>query len=245
MKNVILYIKNDDTPYKTHDSILKYLYAQIDNSLHYKWNKEDIIIISNFQFEYRGIKNIIPRNLCDYNIWANKFYTIKELFENHFIDDIWLHDYDVWQIDEFEFPKFDGMFAGCPYDEKNTNWNGGSFFFSKNSLPLLNYICDYYELNKHIISKMDDGRGPKWFSDEIILCDLRSIEEIKNLFSSLTPQYNLGMTLFKTRYECSTKPIKAIHTKLLNNEEKNKYEKLSVNLNLIPEHLYRIINKYT
>ena len=60
MKNAILYIKNDDTPYKTHDSIIKYIYAQIDNSLYYNWIVEDIIVISNFNIDYKGVKNINP-----------------------------------------------------------------------------------------------------------------------------------------------------------------------------------------
>ncbi len=244
MKNVILYIKNDDTPYKTHDSIIRYIHAQIDNSLHYNWNIDDIIVISNFSIEYKCVKNIIPTKLCNYNMWANKFYTLKEIFEDYYQDDVWLHDYDVWQIDKFEFPKFNGMIAGCPYDPHHQNWNGGSLFFSKHSLPLINYICDYYELNEKIISKMDDGRGSKWFSDEIILCDLRNINEVKNLFSSLTPQYNLGMTFFKTRYEYAVKPIKAIHVKLLDTKEKNKFEELSSDFNIIPANLYNIINRY-
>lgn len=244
MKNVILYIKDDDTPYKTHDSILRYLHAQIDNSLHYNWDIKDIIILSNFPFEYNGVKNINPKNLCEYNIWANKFYSLKELFEQYFTDDIWLHDYDVWQIDQFDFPKFDGMFAGCPYDDTHLNWNGGSFFFNKNSYPLLEYIVNFYEYNKDILSKLDDGRGPKWYSDEIILCDLRKIDEIKNLFYSLTPQYNLGMTFFESRYRCSHKPIKAIHAKLLHETDRKKYESISNGLNLIPDHLNNIVNKY-
>ena len=136
------------------------------------------------------------------------------------------------------------MIAGCPYDPHHQNWNGGSLFFSKHSLPLINYFCDYYELNEKIISKMDDGRGSKWFSDEIILCDLRNINEVKNLFSSLTPQYNLGMTFFKTRYEYAVKPIKAIHVKLLDTKEKNKFEELSSDFNIIPANLYNIINRY-
>lgn len=244
MKNVLIYIKLEDTPYKQHNNILNYLCAQIDNSLNFGWNPSDLIVVSNFNFEYKNIKNIFPKHLCDYNVWANKFYITKELLTDYFQDDIWLHDYDVWQIDNFEFPKFNGMFAGCPYDDNHPNWNGGSFFFTKNSIPLLNYICDYYELNKEIISKLDDGRGSKWFSDEIILCDLRQIDQIKNLFSSLTPQYNLGMTFFETRYKCSIKPIKAIHVKLLSKNDKIKYESLSSGLNLIPEKLNNIINQY-
>jgi hypothetical protein len=136
------------------------------------------------------------------------------------------------------------MFGGCIYDIEHQNWNGGSFFFTKNSLPLLKYICEYYELNENIISKYYHKNGSQWYTDECIICDLKLIPEISHLFSSLTPEYNLGMTFFKTRHECAKKPIKALHVKLLNKDSKNEFDKISVGLNLIPQHLSEIINNY-
>ena len=241
----MLYLKMDDTPYKAHDSIMNYLYAQVDNSLHYGWHINDIVIVSNFDFEYRGVTNTRLRVECDYNVWANKFYAIRQLFEDGMLDDLWLHDYDVWQIDQFKFPEFDGMMAGCPYDHNHPNWNGGSFFFSKDGYTLVQYICDFYEINKDIISKYDDGRGPKWFSDEIIIEQLRTIPELQNLFSPLTPQYNLGMTYFNSRYQYANKPIKAIHVKLLDSASRDKFESLAYDIkDIIPTHLNKIINIY-
>lgn len=244
MKNVMLYLKMDDTPYKAHDSIMNYLYAQIDNSLHYGWHIDDIIVVSNFEFEYRGVTNTQLRVQCEYNVWANKFYAIRQLIEDGINDNLWLHDYDVWQIDQFEFPKFNGMMAGCPYDLDHPNWNGGSFFFSKNSYSLVQYICDFYEINKDIVSRYDDGRGSKWYSDEIIIGQLRVIPDIQHLFSSLTPQYNLGITHFNSRYDYATKPIKAIHVKLLDVACQDKFNVLSKDLNLIPDNLQKTIKKY-
>jgi hypothetical protein len=243
MKNVVLYLKFDDTPYKTHDSILKYLCAQIDNSLHYGHRVEDIIVVTNFEFTYRGVTSTALRQQCDYNVWANKFYVIKQIIEDYH-DDVWLHDYDVWQIDNFEFPKFNGMFAGCVYSKQNSNWNGGSFFFTNNSLPILDYLCEYYTINKHILSKMDDGRGPKWFSDEVVLCSIREDTQFEQHCYSLSPQYNLGMSGFEPRYACAEKPIKAIHVKLLDKKERVKYLGLIDNKFLIPQHLNDIIAKY-
>lgn len=244
MKNVMLYLKMPDTPYVAHASIMEYLYAQIDNSLHYGWNVSDLIIISNFDFEYKGVKNTDLRAMCKYNVWANKFYAIKQLFDDGIVDNFWLHDYDVWQIEHFEFPYFNGMFAGCPYDEQHPNWNGGSFFFSKESYPLLEYICNFYEMNEDTISKLDDGRGPIWYSDEVIVDYLRKQPDVHHLFSSLTPQFNLGMTFFNSRYELAIKPIKAIHAKLLDATCNSKFCDISNGLNLLPEHLLSIITLY-
>ena len=244
MKNVMLYFKMPDTPYDAHTSIMDYLYAQIDNSLHFNWDPSDLIVISNFDFEYKGVTNTILKTPCNYNVWANKFYAIKQLFDDSVIDDFWLHDYDVWQIDHFDFPKFPGMMAGCPYDSDHPNWNGGSFFFSKDSYPLIEYICNFYEMNEDVISKYDDGRGPKWYSDELIIDYLRKQTDVHHLFSSLTPQFNLGMTFFNTRYEFAIKPIKAIHAKLLDVSCNNKFHDVAGNLDLIPEYLLSIITLY-
>lgn len=244
MKNVVLYLKMDDTPYHAHDNILRYLYAQIDNSLHYGYNPEDLIVVTNFNFEYRGIKNTFPKRLCDFNVWANKFYVCKDLLAQYH-DDIWLHDYDVWQIDHFEYPEFIGEFAGCPYSKKNTNWNGGSFFFNKRAQNTLDFICEFYETNRDQISKLDDGRGPKWYSDEQIVGYLqKTLPTFKASCTTLTPQYNLGMTLFEDRYDCAIKPIKAIHVKLLHEKDRNKFLGLCENKVLIPTHLHDIIDKY-
>ncbi len=240
----MLYLKMADTPYAAHDSIMDYLYAQIDNSLYYGWRPEDIIVISNFDFDYRGVVNTQLRTSCEYNVWANKFYAICQLFEDGIKDNFWLHDYDVWQVDHFDFPSFDGMFAGCPYDKEHLNWNGGSFFFSKESYPLVEYICNFYKINKDAISKLDDGRGSVWYSDEVIVDYLRKQSDVQHLFSSLTPQYNLGMTFFNTRYDFATKPIKAVHAKLLDVTCNNKFYTVAGHLNLIPEHLSTIINSY-
>lgn len=245
MKNVILYFKIKDAPYKAHESIIKYLHAQIDNSLHYGWNPADIVVITNFEFSYKGITQITAKDICEYNVWANKFYSVKELFDLYFKDDIWLHDYDVWQTGDFTFPTFSGMFAGCPYGATNPNWNGGSFFFSKNSYPLLEYIVNFYKMNEEFISNIEGGEKSYWYCDEFIVSYLRTVPEVAHLFSPLTPQYNLGMTSFKARYEFATKPIKAIHVKLLHKEERDKYNNLCEGLNLIPDHLSDIINKYS
>ena len=41
---------------------LTYIKAQIDNSLAFGWKPEDIIIATNFEFEYNGVKTVIFEN---------------------------------------------------------------------------------------------------------------------------------------------------------------------------------------
>ena len=56
MKNLLVYV----SPNKQFDDEHKILAKiQIDNSLDLGWKKEDIILATNFDYEYRGIKSVI------------------------------------------------------------------------------------------------------------------------------------------------------------------------------------------
>ena len=58
MKNVMIYnVVNDKVRHDT-DKLFKTFQNQIDNALHYDWNPEDIILGTNFEFEYKGINYI-------------------------------------------------------------------------------------------------------------------------------------------------------------------------------------------
>ncbi len=48
------YMKDDDYMNKT----IRFIKAQIDNSLELNWKLEDIILATNIEFEYRGFKSI-------------------------------------------------------------------------------------------------------------------------------------------------------------------------------------------
>ena len=109
MKNVLIYnIVNSKERYPK-DTLVRTLQAQIDNSLELGWKVEDIVIGTNFEFEYMGVKAHQLDNVCGYNPFVNKWYGMLELMETGALqDDFWFHDQDNWQVEEFTFPQFEG-----------------------------------------------------------------------------------------------------------------------------------------
>mgnify|MGYP003120690518 CR=1 FL=1 len=203
MKNVIVY-NQIDTKYHggnryVDEHLTNYLNCQIDNSLRLGWDKNDIILGTNFDFEYKGIKNYELEDVCTYSGFNNFWYGTLELMNKGILtDDFWLHDQDTWAVKNFEFPEFDGEVGGCEYVATH-QWNCGSIYFKKSSKFILEYIVEVMRSNeKHKVS-----------SDEEWIAYLRHApeSEIKGYLTSIDNRYNVGVTHFKHRYDRATKPI--------------------------------------
>jgi len=144
MKNVIIFQDFVDTitygrNYKIEE-LYKYFRAQIDNSLRFGWSPSDIVVVTNLDFSYKDVTIIKTNRLCRYNRYFNKQYGICELLEENLIDDdFWFHDFDDWQINKFEFPKFDGVIGMAKYIN-NTQWNTGSI----GDENIVNYVYGQY-----------------------------------------------------------------------------------------------------
>lgn len=236
MKNIIIYNKVNVSSNggKINDFIIeKYLKAQVENSLYYGWNPNDIVIATNFPFEHMGIKNTLLKDVCDWNGFNNKWYGIKEIFQNHFKEECWLHDYDNWQISPIEFPQFNGKISGCTY-VFTEEWNTSSLFFKKDCENILDYIYEFIKLNKHI----------HFDSDENAVAVLRKVPEVQNYFSTIDNKYNVGLTKLEHRYNAATKPVCTLGVKILNKGSYENFIKKYMNFNLIPNHLDDIIQKY-
>lgn len=121
MKHVMTWIQRDKSfrrmgkwRYNNNaDYPIRNLMAQVDNSINFGQKPEDIIICTNFDFQYRGITNYRVQNVNPVSAWLNKSVAVFELIENGILkDDVWIHDLDAWQVHPFTFPDngigFDG-----------------------------------------------------------------------------------------------------------------------------------------
>jgi hypothetical protein len=179
--------------------LINCLKAQIDNSLRFNWKPEDIILGTNFEFEYKGIKSYILKNICSYNIYINKWYGMLELMERNYIsEDFWFHDQDNWQINYFDFPDFHKNIAACSYIEKDMI-NTASMFIKNTAREDL----------QHIKQTMDNNEDKKLVTDETYLQFLNLYKYI----DTINTEYNVGVTYIKTRYDAANKPIKIIGIK--------------------------------
>ena len=196
---------------------------QIENNLNY-WKPEDIILVTNFPFEYKGVNSIVvPDNLfCECDAKASKINTIIYLLEQHIINDItWFHDLEAFQAAPFNIVlKYDLGLTDYGWKAK---WNTGSFFFKPSAIDLFRL------LKKHIYKY----RG----NEEPILWTLtkENTHNINSRIQKLNITYNLGKRNIDYNLSIADKPVKVFHFHPYLN---NLYEDFK---SLLPENLSRLI----
>ncbi len=211
-----------------NDELFKLFKMQIDNSLHYGWPVDDIIIGTNFEFEYKGVKAYQLTDICTFNIFNNKWYGMLELMRAGILnDDFWFHDQDNWQINSITFPAFNGEIAACTYI-KTPEWNTGSVFVKRTAVNILEYIVDSMKMNPI-----------EYQGDENWISFLRQNSEIKSYLSTLNTQYCVGYTYMDDRINAATGPITCLGL-MPNTPSYNAF----LTHGLIPDNLINILNTY-
>jgi hypothetical protein len=196
----MIYNKIDAKPRWSDDVLFNSFRAQIDNSFKRGWKKDDIIIGTNFDFEYKGVKNKLLTDICVSNPFCNKFYGMFELMKKGILDDdFWFHDQDAWQLhNDLNFPDFDDGIGGCTY-VFTPEWNTCSLFVKKTALNILEFIVNFMKMNSEYLEGVQ--------SDENIISFLRNDSEIKEYLTDINNQYNVGRTKMEYRYNAADKPV--------------------------------------
>lgn len=254
IRNVIVYNylgKRASVRYKrdrcSKKLLLAYLKVQIENSLLLGWAPDQIIIRTNFDFCYKGVKTICLRDIEYRNAFFNKFYGLGELYGRGYLNgNCWYHDPDVFQLHPLVFPKFSadcGICRGVTPQRLST----ASLYFKPEFASIVKTICkrlkenslDYFvrllSIAKQIIS-----------DEEIVNYWIKCDNEFSLKFSALDNQYNLGVTDLVRRYKSAQFPSYAIGFKphissdwLRVVKGKNKY-----GLKIIPTGLVQLMNKH-
>ena len=132
MKNLLIFVGPSGVFHPEHEILTK---IQIDNSLELGWKVEDMVLVTNFPYEYRGVKSYVIRgdfDALDGNR-SSKILAINQLFKDGVIgDDIyWFHDHDAFQLEPMRDPNLGDCVAGFTSEGWSSRWNAGSFFFTK------------------------------------------------------------------------------------------------------------------
>jgi len=224
MKNVMIYNIVDEKRRHDNDELFKLFRDQIDNSLYYGWHPSDIIVATNFAFEYKGISSYMLTDICTFNIFNNKWYGMLELMKSGVLDDdFWFHDQDNWQINKIEFPEFAGEIAACTY-VKTPEWNTGSVFVKRTAIDILEYIVDSMKMNPI-----------QYYGDEDWISLLRNQSEISRFLSVINTEFCVGYTYLNDRLQYANKPVK-----VLGYMPNSKAYEAFMNQQLIPLHLKEI-----
>jgi len=147
MQNIIIWIKNDKGGYKFRyrndfDKMQRYLKLQIAHSINLGWPKEDLVVITNFPFEYMGVKANIATDICGWSAFANKLVVINEMIKKGIINDnFWLHDADAYQLVPFDFPKESNDVGYARHAVGRNKIQGGSAFYRKEAFDIVEAIA--------------------------------------------------------------------------------------------------------
>lgn len=235
MKEILTYISQDKDFNDEHKMAVK---IQIDNSIRLGWKREDILLVTNFEYEYNGVKSTVigDNNFCAYHWPATKIYVIVAAFNAGLIKDnlYWYHDFDCFQLNKFEDIEKDMISA----DMGLTNYGrmprlcSASIFFRKTAEDIFKQLKDYIDEKK-----INEERG--------IANLINSDKELQKRVKLLNLTYAFQKWNLWHSYCRSDKPIKAVHFHLT----PDKYDFFvngnnRVNLKIIPTGLVEIFNKY-
>ncbi len=194
MKNFMIANLSNKNRYK-NDNIKTLLKAQIENSISLGWMTEDIIVLTNFKYEFMKVK-AIQIDLNTICLTGSKMFGMKYLFDNDMVNDaIWAHDLDAWQNFPFTCPEFKDVGIACYSTSK---FNGGSLFWKKSAKDIADKIVNV------IISNKENKEEP-------ILNKILKSKEYKDRVTVLNNTFNVGCSGYTKRWERSIKPIRVCH----------------------------------
>jgi len=181
---------------------------QIDNSLDLGWKKEDILLFTDFEYEYNGVRSIVvPDDLyCAFDKKSNKMLVITHLLLNGIVDEdqlYWYHDFDAYEnskIEESELGLGDVGLGLTTYGYK-PDWNCGCFFFRRSAEDIF-----------ALIVQTMFNRRPRPRADEKALQRLTDDSWIdENRYRKLNTTYNITMRDVAYSYSRASKPLKVLH----------------------------------
>jgi hypothetical protein len=198
------------------------------------WKKEDIMLVTNFPYEYNGVKSLVigDENYCDYRWTATKIFAIDYLIKNNLIDGlVWYHDFDCYQLSPFTDIENDVGDA----DIALTNYGrmprlaSPSMFFKKTAKDFFEWV------KKEVVDTK--------CNEEVAI--MRAVALNKFNFRHLDITYALHRHNFNHVYMRAKKPIMAAHF----HATPDKYDifvkgQNKMNMVVIPDGLIKIFNQH-
>ena len=179
------------------DSLILLLNVQIENSLDLGWSTEDIIVMSNIDYNFMDVST----SLTELNLeclTGSKMFAIKEYYKDisrDISDVVFCHDLDCWQNVWFEEPEFKDI-GIARYSNKK--FNGGSLFWKHTAKDLIN----------EVVKQIADNKENK---EEPTLNRVLKDEKNKDRVTVLDNTFNVGCSGYVKRYNRSKKPIHVVH----------------------------------
>ena len=222
MKNLLIYIGPKPEFSKEHGELTK---MQINNSLELGWKVEDIMLVTDFEYEYKGVKSYVVTG--DYRALdgnrSSKILVINQLFKDGMINDLfWFHDHDAFQLEPMRDPGLGDDVAGFTDHGWSRTWNAGSFFFTVEARDMFQKI---YDTMIERDTNEQDALTYLW-------------QNGLTGYKLLNITYNMGIYHTYSNHQLADKPLLVAHF------HPHKPKHLKLFLNYIPERLVRLFSKH-
>jgi len=202
-----------------NNEALRMARVQIDNSLDLGWKHDDIMIVTNFEFEHNGVKAIALPNCeeicCKYRKrygWIQaKTWVTPILFERSILpadEEFWLHDFDAFQVHPFtDTGSADVRLTTFGFKDLA---NGGSTFFKSSAWDLFQIAKNNLIKNQTLLVR--HGENIK-YNEEFAWEDVWEDEVHRPRMEKLNLTFNYGMRFkhFNQMWPKADKPILVAH----------------------------------
>ncbi len=198
MKNLLVYVRPEKKFIGEHNILAR---IQIDNALSLG---QVPLIVTNFSYEYNGIKSIIvgDDNYCAVRPRSIKTSIIPHLIEQGIIREgiYWNHDFDAYQVNLIteEELGLDGLDAGFTTYGWKDRWCLGSDFIKSSAKDIFEWLRDSIYTN---------------LEDETVLGKItkNNTHNINSRIKKMNIAYQIGMRNVDYNYKIATKPLKVLH----------------------------------
>lgn len=205
MKNLLIYT-GPQKKFREEDEILARI--QIDNSFDLGWKKEDMLLVTDFEYEYNGLKSfVIEKDIYyDFDSNANKAPVALYLANQRVIEPrelYWCHDFDAYELNkiderELELDNFDlGL---VPYFYK-PEWQFSSFFFRNSAGDILELLDATTRAKPH----------PSRNNEKTLTKLIKNNAIDSTRYKELNVTYSIAKKYLVTVYNEAIKPIKVLH----------------------------------
>ncbi len=206
MKNLLIYT-GPNKAFSREDAQLAKI--QIDNSLSLGWRREDLLLVTDFPWEYNGVKTlVVPDGLYyDFDKNANKAKVLVYLFQQGMIDPrelYWCHDFDAYELNRIREAEVGlrNVDAGFVHYFYKPQWQFCSFFFKIDSR-------DIFKLLDETIRKRPWQGGRN--NEKTLTWLIKHNRITQDRYKKLNVTYGIAKRYLERVYPEAQKPIKVLH----------------------------------
>ena len=247
----MVYINPDKQFFGIEDNLM--VETNIENSIELGYDLKDIMLVTNFEYEHKGVKSIVVSDECYFKPWkqVSKMLGIMELFDRNLIEEnevYWFHDLDAFENNKVvvDIEGYDVGFTPYGYNDR---WNTGSFLFKKSSRDIMQMITDWC-VDSYKAQGSD--KPNREINEEYALGDLtaKNVNNINPRIKTLNITYNYpgsqnGLKYFEHIYDSCDLPVQVLHFHPL--RWSGRFYRMfhggnPYNVNLITDRLLKILN---